>query len=162
MRLAGFVTRARLLPYGKTAFVAVRSQVSFGLPRGRDFAFSWRAPAFCRGFGSRGKNPYEILSVSRGASAREIRLAYLKAAKRHHPDLNKGDPDAKRRFQQVADAYEELSETVQGESFDASGSSARPAAGGHSVDPYDLYARMSRECRENAARMSRECRENVA
>ena len=141
MSLAGFVTRARLLPYRKTAFVAVRSQVSFGLPRGRDFAFSWRAPAFCRGFGSRGKNPYEILSVSRGASAREIRLAYLKAAKRHHPDLNKGDPDAKRRFQQVADAYEKLSETVQGENFDASGSSAGPAAGGHSAGPKHEHTR---------------------
>ena len=80
---------------------------------GRDLAFSWRAPTFCRGFAI-GRDPYEILGVSRGASAKEVRLAYLRAAKKHHPDLNKGDPDAKRRFQQVADAYEKLSETVEG------------------------------------------------
>ena len=136
------MTRARLLPY-RAPVVAVRSKVFSGLPRGGDLLFSWRAPALCRGVAT-GGNPYDILNVSRGASAKEIRLAYLKAAKKHHPDLNKGDPDAKRRFQQVANAYSALSETGP-----AAGNSARDHAGhsSHSAgpDPDELFRSIYRK-----------------
>ena len=47
------------------------------------------------------KNLYDILSVSRSASEKEIRQAYRRLARKYHPDVNPGDAKAEERFKQI-------------------------------------------------------------
>jgi len=63
-------------------------------------------------------DPYEILGVKRDASADEIRSAYRKLAKLHHPDLNPGKKEAEERFKAVSAAYGLLSDAERKGRFD--------------------------------------------
>ena len=54
---------------------------------------------------------YELLGVSRKATAKEIRTAFRKLARKYHPDLNPGDKAAEEKFKQLQDAYDILSDT---------------------------------------------------
>ncbi|KAL0439996.1 UNVERIFIED_CONTAM: Chaperone protein dnaJ 1, mitochondrial [Sesamum latifolium] len=49
---------------------------------------------------------YEILGISKDASRDEIKKAFHALAKKYHPDSNKNNPSAKRKFQEIRDAYE--------------------------------------------------------
>lgn len=49
---------------------------------------------------------YQVLGVSKNASAKEIKKAYYQLAKKYHPDANKSDPEAPKKFQEVSEAYE--------------------------------------------------------
>lgn len=51
---------------------------------------------------------YEVLGVGRGASQDEIKRAFRRLARRHHPDVNPGDLQAEARFKEIAEAYEVL------------------------------------------------------
>ena len=53
-------------------------------------------------------DPYEILGLERGASWDDIKTAYRRLAKKHHPDKNPGDPASEWFFKQVNQAYESL------------------------------------------------------
>ena len=53
---------------------------------------------------------YETLGVGRKASAEEIRRAYKRLARKHHPDLNPGDKRAEERFKRIQEAYDVLSD----------------------------------------------------
>jgi molecular chaperone DnaJ len=53
---------------------------------------------------------YGVLGVSRDASPEEIKRAYRRAAREHHPDANHGDPEAEARFKECVRAYEVLSD----------------------------------------------------
>ena len=53
-------------------------------------------------------DPYEVLGVSHGASDDEVRAAYLRLAKKHHPDKNPGDKASGWIFKEVQRAYETL------------------------------------------------------
>ena len=64
------------------------------------------------------EDPYEILGVKRDATADEIRTAYRKLAKLHHPDLNPGKKDAEDRFKAVSVAYDLLSDVEKRARFD--------------------------------------------
>lgn len=66
-------------------------------------------------------DPYELLKVSRTATAKEIKLAYFREAKKYHPDLNPNDPSAKEKFQRVSAAYELLSDESRRRAYDATG-----------------------------------------
>lgn len=63
-------------------------------------------------------DPYETLGVARGASQAEIRAAYRKLAKQHHPDLNPGSKAAETRFKAVAAANDLLSDANKRARFD--------------------------------------------
>lgn len=54
---------------------------------------------------SGGKDHYEVLGVSRGASEQEIKAAYRKLAMQHHPDRNEGDLKAAEKFKEISAAY---------------------------------------------------------
>eukprot|EP00741_Cyanophora_paradoxa_P009227 tig00001487_g8937.t1 len=79
------------------------------------------------------KNLYSILGVPSSASADEIRRAYLKLAKEHHPDLNGGCEKAEERFKRVQEAYEVLGDARKRANYDGAGSgSAGFGSGGQS------------------------------
>ena len=63
-------------------------------------------------------DPYNILGVARDASQNDIRRAYRKLAKRHHPDLNPGNRKAEETFKNVSAANELLSDPVKRGQFD--------------------------------------------
>ncbi len=63
-------------------------------------------------------DPYAILGVKRDASAEEIRTAYRKLAKKHHPDLNPGNKEAEARFKTISAANELLSDPEKRARFD--------------------------------------------
>ena len=63
-------------------------------------------------------DPYETLGVARDASDDTIRKAYRKLAKRHHPDLNPGKPEALEQFKALNTANEILSDPVKRGRFD--------------------------------------------
>ncbi|WP_436643021.1 DnaJ C-terminal domain-containing protein [Microbaculum sp. FT89] len=64
------------------------------------------------------RDPYEILGVSRSASAGEIKKAYRKLAKQYHPDTNADDPKAKERFSEATTAYDLLNDKDKRAQFD--------------------------------------------
>ncbi|HEY6149597.1 MAG TPA: molecular chaperone DnaJ [Gaiellaceae bacterium] len=77
------------------------------------------------------KDLYETLGVSRGASQDEIKKAYRKLARRHHPDANPGDAAAEERFKEVQTAYDVLSDSEKRKQYDRLGTqNGRPGPGG--------------------------------
>lgn len=68
---------------------------------------------------------YEILGVSRDATQDEIKKAYRRLAREHHPDLNR-DPGAEERFKEVAAAYEILSDPEKRQQYDLYGQGRGP------------------------------------
>ena len=69
-----------------------------------------------------GKDYYAILNVSKGATDDELRKAYRKLALKWHPDKNPSDPDgAQRKFQEIGEAYEVLSDKKKREIYDVYG-----------------------------------------
>ena len=67
---------------------------------------------------------YEILGVSKSASASEIKKAYRKKALQYHPDKNPGDANAEQQFKKAAEAYEILSDQQKRQQYDQLGHAA--------------------------------------
>ena len=64
---------------------------------------------------------YKILGIKRDATQEEIKKAYRRLAKKFHPDLNKDDPQAKSRFQEINEANEVLSDPEKRRRYDEYG-----------------------------------------
>ncbi|XP_049291523.1 protein tumorous imaginal discs, mitochondrial isoform X1 [Anopheles funestus] len=69
----------------------------------------------------RKKDYYNTLGVTKNASPKEIKKAYYKLAKKYHPDTNKDDPNAGKKFQEVSEAYEILSDETKRREYDTFG-----------------------------------------
>ncbi|HKP87358.1 MAG TPA: J domain-containing protein [Blastocatellia bacterium] len=67
------------------------------------------------------KDYYEILGVKRDATEEQIRQAYRKLARKHHPDLNPGDKAAEERFKEINEANEVLSDSDKRKRYDQLG-----------------------------------------
>src|ERR1700688_4983205 len=64
---------------------------------------------------------YKILGLSKTATADEIKSAYRKLARKHHPDLNPNDKEANKKFQQINEANEVLSDPEKRKKYDQYG-----------------------------------------
>lgn len=81
------------------------------------------------------KDFYQVLGVSKDASASDIKKAYRKLARKYHPDTNPGDAAAEKKFKDITEANTVLSDPEQRKEYDAiraMGSGARFTAGGPS------------------------------
>jgi len=79
---------------------------------------------------------YEVLGLSRSATADEIKRAYRKLAKQHHPDANPDDPSAQKKFAEITEAYEVLSDQEKRQKYDQFGHNWSRVGGGPGGDPF--------------------------
>ncbi|NUT70339.1 DnaJ domain-containing protein [Pseudarthrobacter sp. C4D7] len=79
------------------------------------------------------KDFYKILGVAKDASEADIKKAYRKLARQHHPDTNAGNAASEKKFKDISEAYSVLSDPDERQQYDAiraMGSGARFAPGG--------------------------------
>lgn len=87
---------------------------------------------------------YEILGISKSATAAEIKKAYRKMAIKYHPDKNPGDKEAEEKFKQAAEAYEVLSDENKKARYDQFGHAAfeggQGGFGGGGMNMEDIFS----------------------
>jgi DnaJ-class molecular chaperone len=64
------------------------------------------------------RDPYTVLGVPRSVSDKDLKSAYRKLAKAHHPDQNKDDPKAQQKFAEISSAYDFLSDSEKRAQYD--------------------------------------------
>ncbi|KAG4950588.1 hypothetical protein JHK82_043942 [Glycine max] len=84
----------------------------------------WGTSRSIHGSASLARDYYEVLGVSKNASSSEIKKAYYGLAKKLHPDTNKDDPEAEKKFQEVSMAYEVLKDEEKRQQYDQVGHDA--------------------------------------
>ena len=88
---------------------------------------------------------YDILGVSRGATADDIKRAHRKLARQYHPDMNKNNPSATEKFKEVQEAYDVLSDAEKRRAYDQFGHAGvdgvGAGAGGPGADPFEAFRR---------------------
>ena len=71
------------------------------------------------------KDYYQTLGVTKSASDKEIKQAFRKLARKHHPDVNPGDKSAEARFKEINEAYEVLGDPDKRKKYDELGANWR-------------------------------------
>jgi curved DNA-binding protein len=87
---------------------------------------------------------YKILGVDKNATPKEIKSAYRKLARKLHPDLNPNDKDAKRKFQEINEANEVLSDPEKRKKYDQYGENWTHAEEYKNAQQYQEQASASR------------------
>lgn len=83
---------------------------------------------------------YEVLGVRKDASDSEIKKAYRRLAKRHHPDINPGNQHSEKLFKEITESYNVLSDTRKRELYDRFGHAAFDGSMGETdADAFDLF-----------------------
>lgn len=88
------------------------------------------------------KDYYNVLGVSKTADEQDIKRAFRKLAKKHHPDANPDDPQAETRFKEVNEAYEVLSDPDKRRQYDQFGANFQQY-GGFNGGPSGSYQRVN-------------------
>src|SRR4030088_1506642 len=71
------------------------------------------------------KDYYSTLGVAKTATEKEVKQAYRKLARKHHPDVNPGDKGAENRFKEINEAYEVLGDPAKRKKYDELGANWR-------------------------------------
>ena len=71
------------------------------------------------------KDYYSTLGVAKTATAKELKQAYRKLARKHHPDVNPGDKSAESKFKEINEAYEVLGDPEKRKKYDELGANWR-------------------------------------
>ena len=88
---------------------------------------------------------YEVLGVSRDATADDLKKAYRKLAVKYHPDKNPDDKSAEEKFKEVSEAYDVLNDDQKRAAYDRYGHAAFAggmgggSGGGGMHDPFDIF-----------------------
>jgi curved DNA-binding protein len=85
---------------------------------------------------------YKILGLDKNASEKDIKAAYRKLARQYHPDLNPNDPEANKKFQQINEANEVLSDTEKRKKYDKYGENWQHG------EEHEQYARQQQQNRQ--------------
>ena len=87
------------------------------------------------------KDYYKVLGVDRKATADQVKAAFRKQARKFHPDTNKGNPEAEKKFKELSEAYDVLSDAKKRAEYDSPISQFRSGgAGGGRPGPGGPYA----------------------
>src|SRR6266852_2523139 len=92
---------------------------------------------------------YKVLGVERNATGAQIKSAYRKLARKHHPDVNPGNKSAEDKFKEINEAYEVLSDPEKRKRYDQLGANWKagadftppPGGNGTRVEFGDLFGR---------------------